>query len=265
MRLATQNKPFFPTSFAQKLTAVRSLGFEGFEIDGKELIDRYEEVKAAIRDTQMPVVTACGGYRGWIGDFNADNRRQAIHDIREILKRLSEIGGQGIVVPAAWGMFSRRLPPHVPPRSEEEDRIVLLESLHALNGTAQETGTYVYLEPLNRYEDHMLNRLSEAVDLIRAGGFGHVRVTADFYHMNIEEPRIEASIGHAGAYIGHVHLSDSNRFQPGDGHLDFGAGFEALRAIGYDGWMSFECRVAGTPEIEKYHESVQFIRRVYAA
>lgn len=37
------------------------MGFDGFEIDGKLLVNNLEEVKAAIKETGLPVTTACGG------------------------------------------------------------------------------------------------------------------------------------------------------------------------------------------------------------
>jgi hypothetical protein len=46
-----------------------------------------------------------------------------------------------------------------------------------------------------------------------------------------------------------VHVDDSNRLQPGTGHMDFGAVLGALHALGYDGWLALECRLRGTPEI----------------
>lgn len=260
MRLATQDKPFFPKDLAGKLRTAELLGFDAFEVDGRVVLERMEELKAAIAETAMPVSTACGGYRGWIGDFDEERRQQAVAEIGEILKGLAEVGGKGIVVPAAWGMFSKRLPPMIPPRSEEEDRLVLLDSLERIDRVACETGTYLYLEPLNRYEDHMINTLSEAVSLIEEGAFSQVKVIADFYHMNIEEARMEESLRKAKAHLGHIHLADSHRYQPGDGHLDFVAGFRELKEIGYDGDMAFECRVLGTPEAEVYRNSVEYVR-----
>jgi sugar phosphate isomerase/epimerase len=260
MKLATQDKPFFPSRFDEKLRTVQSMGFEAFEVDGKDLIERFDEIKQAIKATGVPICTACGGYRGWIGDFEEEKRQHAINDIGEILKHLAEIGGKGIVVPAAWGMFSKRLPPLIPPRSDEEDRQVLLDSLEKINQVAIETETYLYLEPLNRYEDHMLNKLADAVSLIEEGKFSNVKIVADFFHMNIEEASIEESIREAKDYIGHIHIADSHRYQPGSGHFDFTAAFQALREIDFEGYMVFECRVLGTPEEKAYAKSVQYIK-----
>ncbi|HEY8392613.1 MAG TPA: sugar phosphate isomerase/epimerase family protein [Capillibacterium sp.] len=260
MKLATQDKPFFPVPLGEKLKAVRRLGFDTFEIDGRVLVENLSEVKTAIKESGVPVETVCGGYRGWIGDFDQEKRATAIAEITRILQALAEINGRGIVVPAAWGMFSKRLPPLVPPRSEEEDREVLLDSLAKLNRVALATGTLIYLEPLNRYEDHMLNTLAAAGALIKAGNFAGVKLTADLFHMNIEEAGIERSIHEAKALLGHVHIADSHRYEPGTGHLDFVPIFKALKDSGYQGQMAFECRVLGEPAAEAYRRSVAFIR-----
>jgi sugar phosphate isomerase/epimerase len=45
-----------------------------------------------------------------------------------------------------------------------------------------------------------------------------------------------------------VHVDDSNRLQPGTGHLDFAAVFTALHTVGYDRWLGLECRLRGDPQ-----------------
>ena len=52
-------------------------------------------------------------------------------------------------------------------------------------------------------------------------GLDSVRTVADTYHMNIEEADPAAAPGAAAPYIGHVQASDSNRLEPGAGHLDW--------------------------------------------
>ena len=92
LELLTQDKDFFPPALAAKLRAVREAGFDGFEIDGKWLLHEFEQVRRAVRDTGVPVPTACGGYRGWIGDFNDAKRQQALDDVALMLRRLAERG-----------------------------------------------------------------------------------------------------------------------------------------------------------------------------
>ena len=44
-----------------------------------------------------------------------------------------------------------------------------------------------------------------------------------------------------------MQVSDSNRFQPGAGHIDWAALIGTLDAIGYDGHLAVECRLRGEP------------------
>jgi sugar phosphate isomerase/epimerase len=129
---------------------------------------------------------------------------------------------------------------------------VLLDALTTLGEHAAREGVWLAVEPLNRYEDHMVNRLEQAVSLAeeveRRAGVDSVRVCADLFHMNIEEDDLPMAIAVAGGRIAHVQVNDSNRLQPGTGHLDFAAAFAALRATGYDGWLALECRLRGDPE-----------------
>ena len=61
------------------------------KIDGKLLIENIDTVKQAIKETGIPVVTACNGYDGWIGDFIEERRLNGVRQIAEILRALSEL------------------------------------------------------------------------------------------------------------------------------------------------------------------------------
>jgi sugar phosphate isomerase/epimerase len=93
----------------------------------------------------------------------------------------------------------------------------------------------------------MVNRLEQAVELIDAVGLPSVTVLADTYHMNIEEDEPTSALVRAAGRLGHVQVSDSNRFQPGAGHLDWAALLGTLDAVGYQGYLALECRLRGEP------------------
>ena len=120
--------------------------------------------------------------------------------------------------------------------------------LGQLGTHAAARGVLVLFEPLNRYEDHMVNTLAQGVDLCRAVGLDSVRIMADLFHMNIEEADLAASFRTAGEMVAHVHLADSSRLEPGTGHTDFAAAFAALRDIGFTGYGAIECRLSQEPE-----------------
>lgn len=51
MKIGTQNQAFFPGNILEKFRYIKEMGFDGFEIDGKLLVNNIEEVKAAIKET----------------------------------------------------------------------------------------------------------------------------------------------------------------------------------------------------------------------
>jgi sugar phosphate isomerase/epimerase len=87
---------------------------------------------------------------------------------------------------------------------------------------AEAHGVRLALEPINRYETSLINRVDQGLDLLEQIGAENMGLLLDTFHMNIEEPSIEESIRACGDRIFHFHVADSNRWHPGAGHLDFG-------------------------------------------
>jgi len=245
--IAVQEQHLPGDTMLEKWDIAQAWGFDGIELRGRgdgAFAARLPELRAAAAaGVRMP--TVCVEMSHFIGAFDADLRADALTQMLDELRVMAEIGGRGAMTPASWGMFSRRLPPFEPPRSPEEDAGILVDQLGALGDEASRLGVQIFLEPLNRYEDHMVNRLADAVALIETVGSDAVRVAADTYHMNIEEADPAAALVEAGPYIGHVQASDSNRLEPGAGHIDWALFGASLRAIGYDGPIAVESRLSG--------------------
>lgn len=262
LKTAVQEQLLPGDTLQAKWDFAQQAGYDAIELRGKgdfHFASRLEELKQAGKDgVVMP--TVCVDMLHFFGAFDADLRRDAIAQMKSQLTVIAEIGGLGAQTPASYGMFSRRLPPFEPPRTEEEDREVLLTGLAELGEHARTEGVTLFLEPLNRYEDHMVNRLGQAAELIRQTGLDSIKIGIDSYHMNIEESDPAAAILAHADVIGHAQVSDSNRFQPGAGHLDWPAWLGALHTIGYDGYLAAECRLTGDP-VEAVHSIPAFLQR----
>jgi sugar phosphate isomerase/epimerase len=245
VRLVVQENLVPGADLAARAAVARELGFDGLELRDTGT-PRGAELAAARADgAWMP--TVCPENEAFIGDFDPQRREAAIARLLDQLDGLAVAGGSALITPAAWGMFSRRLPPFVPPREPEADRRVLVDALGRLGAHAERLGVRVLLEPLNRYEDHMVNTLAQGAELCAAAGSPAVGLLADTYHMNIEEDDPCAALRAAAPWLGEVHLSDSNRHQPGTGHVPFGDVLRTLHDVGFDGVLGIECRLRGEP------------------
>ncbi len=249
-KVACQEQLLPGSTLAEKWEAAQRAGFDGIELRGAgdfAFRDRLPELHAAARHG-IPMPSECVEMSHFIGDFDRDRREDAIAQMASQLSVMAAIGGRLAMTPASYGMFSRRLPPFVPPRTPEQDDEILLDGLGRLADHAASEGVVLCLEPLNRYEDYLVNTLDRAADLCARIGLPSLRVAADTYHMNIEESDPPGALRAVGSRLGHVQLSDSNRLEPGAGHIDWSATLAALDASGYDGWLAFECRLSGPAE-----------------
>jgi sugar phosphate isomerase/epimerase len=182
---------------------------------------------------------------GTVGTKVADR----ISMFRETLDFASQFGVRDVVSVPVRGPLESGV--------TEQDEIDQYVAALAIAGEhAASLGMRVVIEPLVRYETHLINRLEQAVEIAKSVDSPGVGIMADFFHMNVEEADIAASISVAGRWIHHVHLADSNRLNPGRGHTDFKPALQTLKSVGFAGSMALECRLAeGPPLAELSHSS----------
>jgi sugar phosphate isomerase/epimerase len=246
MKIAVQENLVPGKDATERWARARDWGFDGLELRGAGGIKaRLPELRAA-QAAGMIAASICPDAGPFIGAFDPEDRRTAMTALRDLLDVAAEIGAVGVITPAAYGIHSNRLPPFVPPRPPEEDRTILIEALSVLGVYAEKLGVELWLEPLNRYEDHMVNTLSQGAELCRASGSRAVKLMADLFHMNIEEADIAASLRAERPLVAHLHFADSSRLEPGTGHTDFASALAALPD--FDGWGAIECRLSGPPD-----------------
>ena len=248
MNLLTVQEQHIPGSdLEHKFEVAQAWGFDGIELRSRgefHFASRLPELKRA-RDNGVVMPTTCVEMSHFIGAFDPELRADAVEQLKSQLSVMAEIGGTGVMTPASYGMFSRRLPPFEPPRSPEDDHAVLIDGLGTLAEHAEREGVTLLLEPLNRYEDYLVNTLADAAALVTELGSPGLRIIADTYHMNIEERDLAAALQEVAPLIGHVQASDSNRLEPGAGHVDWALFGATVRSIGYTGSIAIESRLSG--------------------
>ena len=131
-----------------------------------------------------------------------------------------------------------------------EDELALGADAHRrMAERAAANGIVLSLEPLNRFETHVLNTAEQAAAYAARVDHPAFRIMYDTFHANIEEQSQAAAIHRLKGRIGVVHVSENDRGIPGRGHIDFAEIFAALRADGYKGWITIEAFGQGLPEI----------------
>lgn len=104
----------------------------------------------------------------------------------------------------------------------------------------EETSVRIALEPLGPAEGDFLNTAAEARRLAAMVGSDQIQLHLDVKAMSSEQTPIPQLIRDNADALIHFHANDPNRQGPGMGEVDFQPILEALRQIGYDGWVSVE-------------------------
>ena len=242
LRLSFQEGIAPGNSLAEKLDYMEKLGIAGFEPGGSGLAGRVNEIQQALRGRDIKVSAICAGFSGFILAEDPKVKAEFDSTMREIVAAAGELGSTGVImVPAFNGQKPCR--PHT-----LQTREFLVEQLHELGEYALKCGTTVILEPLNRGEAFYLRQVADAAAICRDSGSSGVKCMGDFWHMQEETSDYAAFMAAGAEYLQHVHVaSRGRRIMPGeDGEADnYVSGMRALKEIGYDKYVSFECGTRG--------------------
>ena len=135
----------------------------------------------------------------------------------------------------------------VPPTAAEYDNIA--KALEAAAKHAKSLGLAFGIEPVNRYENHLINTGAQAKWMIEKVGADNIFIHLDTYHMNIEEKGAGNGILDAREHLRYIHLSESDRGTPGEGTCDWDEIYATLAAIGFKGGLAMESFINMPPEV----------------
>ena len=166
---------------------------------------------------------------------DSEVRRRGVEYLKECVRLAHQLGAP-FLSGVTYGEFAR--PGASPPT--ERDWEYSAQGLREVARYAAEYGLDIAIEPVNRYESHLVNTCEQALYLREFTGEPNVKVHLDTYHMNIEENDLYDAILKAGEHLVHLHLSESHRGIPGTGQVHWDDVFRALAKLDYQGYAALE-------------------------
>lgn len=255
--IAVQEDMLPGPTLEERFGQAAELGVGGIEFWSETLPAQVDQI-TRLNGTGGVVAAAVNhGRRSRFLDPDPQERARAISELEQALMLASQIGAAGVgFAPHFFGPLLPDLQPFMD--AVELERALLKAQLEQLLDTVDRVGVHLWVEPVNRYETHLLVRLRDAASIVAPFGHPRLAIVADLFHMALDESSIPDAIRSQAAHIGHVHLADSNRRLPGHGTTDFSAALEALDSIDYQGWMAFEVGEPGgnLPRARDYVEQL---------
>lgn len=238
---------------------VSQLGYDGIEL---ALKDAREVNVAEIKDLisayglELPVISTGRVFseaRVWFTHPNEKVRRGAINTIKRMAELAEQLGANVNI-----GRVRGCIP-------ENEDKVAVRERFFSAMSEcadfASEHGVKLLLEPINRYETNFINNVAEGLEILHQLDKENVKLMPDVFHMNMEDASITDSLREAGDSISYIHFADSNRWAPGQGHLNFSEIIGVLKSIPYDGFVTVEMLPKPDPD-SAARMAIDYLRKI---
>ncbi len=264
-------------SHLPQMEALKAAGYDGVEIPmfGGDLA-HYQHLGRQIRDLglEATAITIIPDADHNPLSESAATRQKAVDWIKAATDWAAALGSPILCGPIhqPLGLFTG-----VAPTDAEKGRLAEVHRAAAEN--AATLGIPLVMEYLNRFEAYIVTTMADSLAHAARVDHPYFGVMHDTFHANLEEKDPVGIIFKAAPRLKHVHISENDRGTPGRGHIAFGPHFKALRAVGYDGWLTIEAfgralpaLAAATrvwrdfsPPTEVYQEGIALIRHGWAA
>lgn len=238
------------------LTAIdktAEIGFDTVEIDSDIVLNRTSEVREKIRrraEDREVELTFCIGMKDSFDISSADKRvrKRGVEHVKKIITVVNEMGGRTIS-----GVNYGEWNPAVEKAEKKQEYLQRSrESIKEIVKIAEKAGVFYNIEPVNRFEQFMINTCQEALEFIEPIDSPNLKILLDTFHMNIEEDSFREAIMKAGDKLGHIHIGENNRKPPGEGGvLDWDTIFNSLKEIDYGGSIVMEPFIISGGEIAR--------------
>jgi len=225
-----------PEPIALGIARIARFGYEGVEIVGEPAKADVAAIKRELASNEVVASSILSIYTPErdIVSSNPSIRRAAIDYVKGNVDYAVALGASVVTfTPTAVGKIIAEV-------DIKQEWAWAVEAAREVAPYAGDQGIRLVVEPWNRYETYLINRLEQSVAFVDEVDHPAVGCMGDTFHMAIEEADIADAFRLAGHRLAHVHLADSNRAAPGFGHTDFRPIVQALADIKYSGWVSYE-------------------------
>lgn len=271
MRFAICNELFEGWGFAEVCQEIAKIGFTGLEVAPFTLAPLVTDVPPTTRDLLRKQAADAGveiiglhwllakveGFH--VNSPDAAIRARTADYLREQVKLCGDLGGTVMVFGSPG---ARKILPGV---TREQAMDYAADTIRQFAPALADRGVFFCLEPLSPAETDFLNTADEAADLMGRIAHPNIRVHLDVKAMSSESKPIPQIIREHARHTGHFHANDKNLRGPGMGAIDFLPIFQALKEVGYPGWVSVEVFDFQPDPVTIAMESIEYMRKIDAA
>jgi sugar phosphate isomerase/epimerase len=255
MRLAFSTNAYLKFSFAEAVRRLAGIGYAGVEIMAdvphawpaflltehkqaiREALDTHGLAIANINAFMMHAISdprQLYWHPSWL-EPDVNYRRVRIDHTRRALTLARELGAKCITTEPGG--------PVAPGESWQKALLLFVEMIKPVAEHAEREGVQLLVEPEPGLLIETADQFEEFMQHINSPAVG---LNFDIGHFFCVKDEPAPTVRKLAKYIRHVHLEDiaatrvHHHLVPGEGVIDFAGTIDALREVGYDGWVTIE-------------------------
>lgn len=228
----------FRGPIAQSAEQAKQIGYDGLELYIHDPKDQdVAGLLSAAKDNGLEYCGICTGLEYIFNKLCLTSDDPAVRQAAvDRLKEHLDLGVQ-LGCPVVVGTMRGHIPG---PAHYKEYLGRLAEGMVKLNEHAENIGGELLIENIHQYVSNWLNTIPEVGDYVRSLGLSRVGLHIDTHSMHIEDSDPYNAVRNYKDVLKYVHFSDSNRWYPGGGVIDFKAYYHALMDAEYSGYITAE-------------------------
>jgi sugar phosphate isomerase/epimerase len=246
MNFAICNEIFKDWKLEDTLAYVKRLGYSAVEIAPFTLADSVTDISAVerqkIRDSATRIGIEIAGIHWvlvkpeglYINHTDAEIRQRTSDYFRELVDFCADLGGKVIVVGSPK---QRNIMSGV---SAEQGWNWAADTFRPAVAQAEKRQVTICFEPLSPAETNFINTAADAIRFVEQFHSPNFQIILDVKAMCSESTPIPQIIRESYPHFAHFHANDKNLKGPGFGDVDFKPIAAALKAVGYNGYVSVE-------------------------
>jgi sugar phosphate isomerase/epimerase len=255
MRLAFSTNAYLRHPFDEAAERIATVGYAGLElladvphawpagllgVQKQGILKSMERTGLAFSNINAFMMNAINDYRQpyWYPSFIEPDpayRRVRIDHTRRALSLCAELGAPHITTEPGG--------PLAPGQSRQDAIDVFVEVLKPLAEHAHDLGVLLLIEPEPELLLETTDQYLEVAERLNAPSIG---LNFDVGHAFCVKENLPSAIAKLAGHIRHYHVEDiaasrvHHHLVPGTGAIDFVEVIKAIRATGYDGWVTVE-------------------------
>ncbi|UCE98591.1 MAG: sugar phosphate isomerase/epimerase [Planctomycetota bacterium] len=248
-KYAMCNESMREKSWGEQCQIVANAGYTGIEIAAFTLVkEGVQEITPAHRKemeaTMKDAGIECAGLH-WLlapppkglhfttGD--EPTRKKSIKYLEELIDFCGDVGGTVMI----FGSPKQR---STVGTSIDEAKKYFADGLAKVADHAKSRGVKILVEPLDTGQTDVVNRMAEALEIVKRVKHPAIELMFDFHNTGNETEAFDVLIKRFHKHIFHIHVQemDGKHLGGGSGVNDYVKAFQVLKDLQYDKWISLE-------------------------